>query len=184
SFDHQWFGEGFTDYTTIINLVNSKIYGEEDFLHYFNEENFKQHYEAEINGVHNDSIAANYWTNYANYGVLPYRRGMIYAFYLDNQIRLASDGEFTLRNLLLDLHALSKAKKSGEILTVDDFVDVGATYLDKKALGEEIARHMIAGQPIDFHNVKLIPEFNIEINGNIPKLSLSERADLSTLYQW
>lgn len=184
SFDHQWFGEGFTDYTTIINLANSKIYGEEEFLHYFNEENFKPHYEAEIKGVHNDSIAANYWTDYANYGVLPYRRGMIYAFYLDNQIRLASDGEFTLRNMLLDLHAFSKAKKSGEILTVDDFVDVGATYLDKKALGEEIARHMIAGQPIDFYNVKLIPEFNIQINENIPKLSLSERADLSTVYQW
>lgn len=184
SFDHQWFGEGFTDYTTIINLANSQIYGEEDFLHYMNEENFKPHYESEINGVHNDSIAANYWTDYANYGVLPYRRGMIYAFYLDNQIRLASNGEFTLRNMLLDLHALRKTKKNGELLTVDDFVDVGATYLDKEELTGQIDRHMIAGQPIDFNNVKLVGEFNIQINNNIPKLSLAEGADLSTIYQW
>ncbi len=184
SFDHQWFGEGFNDYTTIINLANSKIYGKEEFLHYLNEESLKQHYESEIKGTHNDSIATNYWTDYANYGKLPYRRGLIYAFYLDNQIRLASNGEFTLRNMLLDLYTLSKAKKSDEVLTVDDFINAGATYLDKKELAGQIERYMIAGQPIDFNNVKLIAEFNIEINDNIPKVSLTERADLSTIYQW
>ncbi|RAV29008.1 MULTISPECIES: gluzincin family metallopeptidase [Sinomicrobium] len=184
SFDHQWFGEGFNDYATIINLANSKIYGEEDFLHYFNEENFKKHYESAIKDVHNDSIATNYWTDYANYGVLPYRRGCIYAFYLDNQIRLASDGKFTLRNMLLDLYELRKAKKKDEVLTVDDFINAGAAYLDKKELEEQIARYMIAGQPIDFEGVKTIPEFNVEVHNNIPKLSLAAHADLSKIYRW
>ncbi|HZH73472.1 MAG TPA: hypothetical protein VFD91_13325, partial [Mariniphaga sp.] len=184
SFDHQWFGEGFNDYSTIINLANSGIYGEEEFLHYLNEKSFKKHYQSEIKGVHNDSIAANYWTDYGNYGVLPYRRGLIYAFYLDNQIRLASNGKFTLRNMLLDLHALRKEKRNDEILTVDDFIDVGAVYIDKKELSGQIARHMIEGLPIDFTNVKLIDEFNIEINDNIPKLSLIGRADLSNIYHW
>lgn len=184
SFDHQWFGEGFNDYSTIINLANSGIYGEEDFLHYLNEKSFKKHYESEIKDVHNDSIAANYWTDYGNYGVLPYRRGLIYAFYLDNQIRLASNGKFTLRNMLLDLHALRKEKRNDEILTVDDFIDVGAVYIDKKELSGQIARHMIEGLPIDFTKVKLIDEFNIEINDNIPKLSLIGRADLSNIYHW
>lgn len=184
SFDHQWFGEGFNDYTTIINLANSKIYGEEEFLHYLNEENFKQHYESKIKGAHNNSIAANYWTDYANYGKLPYRRGFIYAFYLDNQIRLVSDGKFTLRNMLLDLYQLRKAKKSDEILAVDDFINAGAAYLDKKELAGQIKRYMIEGQPIDFNNVKLIPEFRIEINNNIPKLNLTESADLSKIYEW
>ncbi|QNL48828.1 hypothetical protein H8S90_18975 [Olivibacter sp. SDN3] len=184
SFDHQWFGEGFNDYTTIINLANSKIYGKEDFLYYLNEETLKPHYESKIKSVHNDSIATKYWTDYANYGVLPYRRGLIYAFYLDNQVRLASNGKFTLRNMLLDLHALRKAKKSDEILTVDDFINVGAAYVDKKELVEQIEHHMIEGQPIDFNNVKLIAEFNIEINNNIPEVSLIENADLSKIYRW
>lgn len=184
SFDHQWFGEGFNDYTTIINLSNSKIYGQEEFLDYLNEENFKQHYASEVKGAHNDSIASNYWTDYANYGKIPYRRGLIYAFYLDNQIRLASNGKFTLRNMLLDLFQLRKAKKKDEILTVDDFMDVGAAYLDKKELSAQIQRYMIEGQPIDFNNIKLIAEFNIEINNYIPKLSLTEHADLSKIYQW
>ncbi len=184
SFDHQWFGEGFNDYTTIINLANSKIYGEKEFLHYLNNDNFKQHYESKIKGEHNDSIAAKYWTDYSNYGRLPYRRGLIYAFYLDNQIRLASNGKFTLRNMLLDLYALRQTKKNDEILTVDDFIDVGSTYLDKQELSEQIKRYMIAGQPIDFNNIKLIPEFKIEINNNIPKVNLAERADLLKIYEW
>ncbi|MEH6682844.1 MAG: hypothetical protein V7724_20050 [Sediminicola sp.] len=184
SFDHQWFGEGFNDYTTLINLANSKIFGKEDFLHYLNEENLKQHYESEIKGVHNDSIAAKYWTDYANYGKLPYRRGLIYAFYLDNQIRQASDGKFTLRNMLLDLYALRKSKKDDAIVTVDDFIDTGAAYVDKKKLEGQVALHMIAGQPIDFKSVKLIDEFKVEINDGIPMVHLNEGADLTTIYQW
>lgn len=184
SFDHQWFGEGFNDYTTIINLANSKIYGEGDFLHYLNEETLKPHYESKIKGVHNDSIAAKYWTDYANYGVLPYRRGLIYAFYLDNQIRLASDGRFTLRNMLLDLYTLRKAKKNDELLTVEDFIAVGATYMDKEELSEQVKRFMVEGFPIDFNSVKLIDAFNIEIIDGIPKLNLTEDADLSKIYQW
>ncbi|MFD2035382.1 hypothetical protein ACFSKL_11295 [Belliella marina] len=184
SFDNQWFGEGFNDYITIINLANSKIFEKEDFLNYMNEDNFKKHYKSEIKGVHNDSIAAKYWTDYANYGVLPYKRGLIYAFYLDNQIRLASNGKFTLRNMLLDLHALRRTKKHDEILTVDDFIDVGAAYLDKKELAEQIAQHMIEGQPIDFTNIKLIDEFDIEINDGVPKLSLTGNSDLLKIYRW
>lgn len=184
SFDHQWFGEGFNDYTTIINLANSKIYREEEFLHYLNDDTFKKHYESKVKGVHNDSIMTHFWTDYANYGKLPYRRGLIFAFYLDNQIRLASDGEFTIRNLLLDLYTLKKAKKSDEILTVDDFIDAGAAYLNKKELAEQIQHYMIEGHPIDFSNVGLITEFNIEINNNVPKVSLNEGTDLSKIYRW
>ncbi|MGS2762973.1 hypothetical protein [Sinomicrobium sp. M5D2P9] len=184
SFDHQWFGEGFNDYTTLINLAYSKIYGKEDFLNYLNEESLKPHYESEVKGAHNDSIAANYWTDYGNYGKLPYRRGLIYAFFLDNQIRLASDGKFTLRNMLLDLYAIRKAKKNDGILTVYDFIDVGAAYVDKKELEGQVARHMVEGHPIDFNNVKLIDEFVVEINDSIPKVNLTEGAELTTIYQW
>src|SRR5690606_15332913 len=135
-------------------------------------------------GVHNDSIAAKYWTDYANYGQLPYRRGLIYAFYLDNQIRLASDGKFTLRNMLLDLYTRRKEKKNDEILTVDNFIEIGSTYVDKNELAGQVARHMIAGQPIDFKNVKLISEFNLDINNNIPKINITEGADLTKIYHW
>lgn len=184
SFDNQWFGEGFNDYVTIINLANSKIYSKEDFLSYLNEDTLKPHYESKIKGVHNDSIASKYWTDYSNYGVLPYRRGLIYAFYLDNQIRLASNGKFTIRNMLLDLYQFTKAKKKDEILTIIDFVNIGGAYLNKEVLSDQIKLHMIEGQPIDFSKIELIPEFKIEINQEIPKVSLAESADLLKIYHW
>ncbi|MEH6703471.1 MAG: hypothetical protein V7691_01635 [Galbibacter orientalis] len=184
SFDHQWFGEGFNDYTTLINLVNSKIYGKEDFLKYMNEKNLKLHYNSEVKGAPNDSIAANYWTDYANYGKLPYRRGLLYAFYLDNQIRLASKGKYTLRNMLLDLYKLRKNMIKDKLLTVTDFIEVGAAYIDKTTLEEQIVTYMIEGEPIDFDMVRLIDEFEMKINKNIPELSLMESADLFKIYHW
>lgn len=184
SFENQWFGEGFNDYITIINLANSKIYKEKDFLYYLNERTLKPHYQSKIKGVHNDSIAEKYWTDYANYGVLPYRRGLIYAFYLDNQIRLASQGKFSLRNMLLDLYQRRNKKNKNKNLTVDDFIDVGARYMDKKELQNQVVRHMIQGQPIDFKNVKLMDEFEVEINDSIPKINLTQGAVLTTIYQW
>jgi predicted metalloprotease with PDZ domain len=184
SFDHQWFGEGFNDYTALINLVNSKIYDQEEFLEYLNEESLRQHYESEIKGAHNDSIAAKYWTDYANYGKLPYRRGLIYAFYLDNQIRIASEGKFTLRNMLLDLYELRKGKMKGENLTLEDLITAGGTYLDENELADQIERYMIAGEPIDFAQASLIPEFTIDIQDNIPRVSLASGANLADLYRW
>lgn len=184
SFDHQWFGEGFNDYTTLINLANSEIYGEADFLNYLNEETLRPHYESGVKAAHNDSIAENYWTDYANYGKLPYRRGLIYAFYLDNQIQLASEGKFTLRDMLLDLYAISKAKKKDGVLTVDDFIDAGAAYVDKKELKEQVVHHMIEGRPIDFNDLKLIEEFEVEVNEGIPKVNLAKGAVLTSIYHW
>src|SRR5690606_5084561 len=134
----------FNDYATLINLANSGIYGQAEFLNYLNEETLKPHYRSEVKAAHNDSIAEYYWTDYANYGKLPYRRGLIYAFYLDNQIRLGSNGKFTLRHMLLDLYAKRKAKKEDGILTVEDFIDAGSAYVDKKELERQVARHMMA----------------------------------------
>lgn len=184
SFEHQWFGEGFNDYATLINLANSGIYGQAEFLNYLNEETLKPHYRSEVKAAHNDSIAEYYWTDYANYGKLPYRRGLIYAFYLDNQIRLGSNGKFTLRHMLLDLYAKRKAKKEDGILTVEDFIDAGSAYVDKKELERQVARHMMAGHPIDFNSITLVDEFEVEVKDSIPKINLAEGAELTTIYQW
>src|SRR5690606_250119 len=124
------------------------------------------------------------WTDYANYGKLPYRRGLIYAFYLDNQIRLGSNGKFTLRHMLLDLYAKRKAKKEDGILTVEDFIDAGSAYVDKKELERQVARHMMAGHPIDFNSITLVDEFEVEVKDSIPKINLAEGAELTTIYQW
>ena len=86
--------------------------------------------------------------------------------------------------MLLDLYQRRNKKNKNKNLTVDDFIDVGARYMDKKELQNQVVRHMIQGQPIDFKNVKLMDEFEVEINDSIPKINLTQGAVLTTIYQW
>lgn len=186
NFDHQWFGEGFNDYVTQINLVNSGIFSKEDFLNYLNDNNFQKHYTSPVKDASNAAIADKYWTDYKNYGKLPYRRGLIYAFYLDNQIRLASGGKHTLRDFMQDLFALYRSRKDAEnhSLTLDEFIEKGAQYIPREQLQHEVDTYLIKGTPIDFKTVKLIPEFELYFNGEIPQVKLAEGADLSKIYNW
>lgn len=186
SFDHQWFGEGFNDYVTIINLARSKVFSKEEFLDYLNKDNFKEHYTSPVKDSTNASIAKNYWTDYKNFGKLPYRRGLIYAFYLDNQIRLASNGKFTLRNFLLDIFKGKQIDKNPDKngISLDEFINLGSNYIPKEQLQNEIDTYMIRGKPIDFKTVKLIPEFQIEFENGIPQVKLAEKSDLTIIYNW
>ncbi len=182
SFDNQWFGEGFNDYVMLINMTKSKIHSPTEFLKYLNDSNFKEHYTSKVKDSTNASIAKNYWTDYPNFGKLPYRRGLIYAFYLDNQIRLASNGKFTLRNFLLDIFHLSQTKKEGEHITIDDFIELGSKYIPKEQLKNEIETYMIQGKPIDFHQVKLIPELQLYFIDDIPQIKLTNENDLEKVF--
>ena len=42
---------------------------------------------------------------------------------------------------------------------------------------------MIQGKPIDFHQVKLIPEFQLYFNDAIPQVKLSNEIDLEKIYR-
>ena len=184
SFDNQWFGEGFNDYVTLINLAKSKIDSKEEFINYLNKENLELHYKSPVKDSSNASIAKNYWTDYPNYGKLPYRRGLIYAFYLDNQIRLASKGKFTLRNLLIDLKNLEHTKKESIGISLEEFINLGSKYIPKEQFENEIKTYMIAGKPIDFKTVKLIPEFQLYFEKDIPQIKFTPNASIDKIYNW
>ncbi len=184
SFENQWFGEGFNDYVTIINLVKSKVFDKTEFLDYLNNHNLKQHYTSPVKDSSNASIAKNYWTDYSNYGKLPYRRGLIYAFYLDNQIRLASNGKFTLRNLLLDIKNFEDTKKENIGVSIEEFINLGSKYIPKEQFENEIKTFMIKGKPIDFKSVKLIPEFQLYFEKDIPQIKFAPNVPIDKIYNW
>lgn len=184
SFENQWFGEGFNDYVTIINLVKSKVFDKTEFLDYLNNHNLKEHYTSPVKDSSNASIAKNYWSDYPNYGKLPYRRGLIYAFYLDNQIRLASNGKFTLRNFLLDIKNLEKTKKESKGISIEEFINLGSKYIPKEQFENETKTYMITGKPIDFKNVKLIPEFQLYFEKDIPQIKFAPNTSIDKIYKW
>ena len=78
NFDHQWFGEGFNDYVTIINLAKSKIFYAGVFISYLNKDNIELYYTSPVKDSSNAAIAKKYWKDYKNFGKLPYCLFMIF----------------------------------------------------------------------------------------------------------
>lgn len=186
NFENQWFGEGFNDYVCLINLYHSGIFSQDTLINYFNNIVIRPHYESAVNQMPNNSIASKYWTDKA-FEKLPYRRGAIYAFYLDNQIRLASKGKYSLRNMLLDLYDKNKKIKKNNpnlSLSLNDFVDILGRFLPKEPAKIAMEKYMIRGELIDLHSVELCPNFKITSDGIIPVLSLNKEYDLKTFYHW
>ena len=62
SFDHQWFGEGFTEYITMYTAINSGLMNLDEFYEEINNSQFLAHYKSSVREVHNDSIGKLFWT--------------------------------------------------------------------------------------------------------------------------
>jgi predicted metalloprotease with PDZ domain len=183
-FDNQWFGEGFNDYVMLINLVKSGIQDKTAFLDYVNKDNLLAHYSSNVKNAPNDSIAAKFWVD-KNYQTLPYKRGFIYAFYFDNQIRLASGGKLSIRDFLLALFKRNQqihAANPAANLTLDDYIAAASKFIPEKQVRNEIETYMIKGKTLDFKTIKLIDGFRIEYQDSIPVLKISETTNLKEIY--
>lgn len=164
SFDHPWLGEGFTEYITLYTAAKSGLIDLDEFYGIVNEDNFRRHYMSKVNTYHNDFISKFFWKS-IDIQSLPYTRGLIFAFYMDNQIRLASNNTQTIRDFLMELHTKARKiylKTDGEkSLTLNDFIQIGGKYMDKNELEESVNRYAIQGELIDFKEVSLIDDFKI-----------------------
>jgi predicted metalloprotease with PDZ domain len=185
-FDNQWFGEGFNDYVMLINMVHAGIQDKAAFLDYINKDNLLAHYRSTVKNLPNDSIAPRFWTD-KNVQTLPYKRGFIYAFYLDNQIRLASGGKHTIRDFLLALLKRDKqihAENPAANLTLDDYVAAVSKFLPRNQVQNELKTNLQQGVPLDFRKVKLIKGFYIAYRDSIPVLQIAGAVDLKKIYKW
>ncbi|MTH15827.1 M1 family aminopeptidase [Flavobacterium sp. LC2016-01] len=180
--ENLWFSEGFNDYISIFNLAGSTMIDKNEFLTYLNQNNLRPHYTSPVNTAPSDSIAKYFWKD-GKYEKLSYQRGFIYAFYLDNQIRLSSKGKYNIRAFLLDLFNENKGSKR-QLLTIDDFASAASRYLPKEQVETEVKSYMLDGKLIDFSKVRLVNEFTIKIIDGIPVLEMSEDSNLQTLFKW
>jgi hypothetical protein len=178
--ENNWFDEGFNDYIAVYNLVRSGLFKKEAFLDYMNNKNFKPHYSSPVASLPGDSIAANFFKS-AKFEKIPYRRGLIYAFYLDNQIRIATKGKKSIKEFLLSLYQENK-KEHNRLITAEDFITAVSRFIPKNEVGLDIKTFMLEGKLIDFRKAKLIKAFKIKYVNGIPQLMLSVGADLNKIY--
>lgn len=173
STENQWFGEGFNDYQTYYNLSHCGVMSADWFERRFNDE-MRTYYTSPISTLPNEEVWKNYWTM-GDYNKLPYRRGCIFAFFLDNQIRLATEGKDDFMSLMRTLKQVAEGKENGQ-LEVEDFIQASAKFLPENDVRQYIEDYIMQGQLIDFSSVPLSKEFSMSIDEGVPAVKVMGNA--------
>lgn len=171
-----WFSEGFTDYYTYKNRLRSGNISFDEWLGQFNEDVFAAHWNNPKRNEPNYRVKDDFWKS-RDIEKIPYRRGALFAFWLDNQIQLKSNGKLSLDDLMREL----LAKCQDEHLSVSDdlFIDIANNYLNEN-ISYFFQKHILVGEDIDWTSVPLIKGFAVEMQGEVPVLNSS--GDLSKIY--
>jgi hypothetical protein len=177
----QWFGEGFNDYLTFYTLAMTGLMTPGQFEHGFNSI-LESHYSSKINSLPNESVWKNYW-KMGDYNKLPYRRGEIFAFYLDNQIRIMSNEKKNLHDLMISLQEFCNHKNKGYQLSIDDFIEVASGYVGKEKIQAETDRFIINGEPIRFTKEMLVDEFSLSFKGAVPVLGITDEKKFISIFK-
>lgn len=158
--EQYWFSEGFTDYYTIKNIAKNNIYNlnESYFIKEFNQM-IKALYTSPVKEAPNKEINyTNFWSS-RDYGKLPYRRGALFAFYLDNKIRKESNGGKSLDDLMLAIK--DDAQKSEQRITHSYFISKANEFL-KEDLTLFFDKHIEKGNLYNLESI--FKEFGYEFN--------------------
>lgn len=155
-----WFSEGFTDYYTIKNIAKYKINNldENYFINEFNN-TIKLLYTSSVKEAPNSEITyENFWTS-RDYEKLPYRRGRLFAFYLDYKIKQDSNGKQCLDDLMLAIK--EDAEKTDQKISHDYFMKKVNTFL-KDDITSFFNKHIEQGQLFDLETI--FKDFGFEFN--------------------
>lgn len=141
-----WFSEGFTEYFALKNMLAGGFISAEKYVETLNKEFFAQLYTSQIGESPNSKIALDFFTD-SEMEALPYKRGFVFAFYLDNAIVSVSGGERDLRDFMLDLLAYYSLPHRDLFSNFDFFEQKLGEYLqsDARAL---IQKHIHEGKRI------------------------------------
>lgn len=153
-----WFSEGFTEYYTYKNIAKNKINGLDGafFVQEINR-TIRDLYASSISEVPNAEINYdNFWSDYG-YSKLPYWRGALFAFYLDQKIQRSSNGQQSLDDVMH--HIYEDATQKGQKLTHDYFVDVITPYWEG-GFESIFQKHVEEGKKVDL--VSLFEELGLE----------------------
>ena len=103
---------------------------------------------------------------------LPYRRGCLYAFYLDNQLRKQTDGKQSLETILQELLVICS---TSDTIKFDHplFIKVLEPYLGKRATSD-FNKYIERGDLIKWRSRTLPPGLKIEQSSGTMMYGLSK----------
>ncbi len=120
--EQYWFSEGFTEYYTIKNIAQNRIHGLgwDYYMEQLNE-NIRNLYSSPVKEAPNSDITYDTFWSSREYGKLPYYRGMLFAFCLDEMIQSDSEGTYSLDDVMRTF--LKASTESGQKITHPYFIE-------------------------------------------------------------
>ncbi|VEH21159.1 Predicted protease with the C-terminal PDZ domain [Chryseobacterium nakagawai] len=169
-----WFSEGFTDYYTYKNRLRIKDISMEEWQKLFNTEIIKSHWKNPEKNIPNYKIKDDFWKS-RNIEKVPYRRGAIFAFWLDNQIMLKTNYQKSLDDLMREL--LKTCTEKSVKFTDELFLDLVQKYLEQD-ISYFFQKHIIGGEDIDLKKEKWIDGFSFPTTDTIPQLEVDKSKNI------
>lgn len=164
-----WFSEGFTDYYAHKNKLRVKDLSIEEWKNAFNADVIIPHFKNPQKNIANFEVHDGFWKS-RDIEKIPYRRGAIFAFWLDNQILIKSNYTQSLDNLMLDL--LKECTEKNLRFTDELLLDFAQKYLEKD-ISYFFQKHLLNGEDINLEKEQWIDGFYFEKEKEIPVLKIS-----------
>ncbi len=178
-----WFSEGFTEYFAWKNMLAAGLISVDEFLAAANRDFFQKHYTSPLAEAPNFEIEKNFF-NRSDVSDLPYKRGYIFAFYLDNVIKIRSAGQHNLHDFMKEL--LDHFYEN-DLTLVDDFdfftSNLGKFLGDPQFL-EFYKKHILEGKLIAPDEFVLPVFLKMEVENGVPVLKKSGAATDLELKNW
>jgi predicted metalloprotease with PDZ domain len=175
-----WFSEGFTEYFQTQLRLQTQVLTPTQYVQELNQDFVRALYRSPVRNVPNDSITyQHFWTS-QDYEKLPYRRGFLFALYLDTHLKQTTS--YSLADCLRLMLARSyTSHKQG-------FTDLELLALIRELTGFDptpaYQRYIQQGQSIDFAQMVLPPGLRIQpTTDSVPLFELAP-AQSEAFYQY
>lgn len=153
-----WFSEGFTEYFQTQLRLRTQVLTPAQYVQELNQDFVGALYRSSVRNVPNDSITYHHFWTSQDYQKLPYRRGFLFALYLDIQLKQTTSHSLAdcMRALLARSHTINK----------QGFTDQDLVTLIREVTGFDptaaYQRYIQQGQSIDFAQALLPPGLRVQ----------------------
>lgn len=127
-----WFSEGFTEYFALKNMLKGGFVTPEQYIERLNDRFVGGLYRSPKRATPNNALADSFFLD-PDMERLPYLRGCVFAFYLDNAMKTGSAGRRNLHLLMLDMLEYYQKNDRALLHNFDFFLETCADYLQKDA---------------------------------------------------
>jgi predicted metalloprotease with PDZ domain len=171
---YAWFSEGFTEYFAYKNMYASGFINADEYVRILNEEFLSNYYQSDFASAPNSAIEKDFF-NKEEINQLPYKRGCLLAFYLDNAIKFDTYNQHNLHDFMIEM--LDHYYENDEALSdnFDFFVKNLDKYMKNRNISQFLKKHITDGNPIAPQLFVLPALWKITINEKgIPELALNK----------